>query len=66
MSTLQDIEKAVQDLPPEQLAAFRAWFVVYDQALWDKQLEVDIESGRLDSFGNEALADLRDGRCTDL
>jgi hypothetical protein len=66
MSTLQDIEKAVQDLSPEQLAAFRAWFVEYDQALWDKQLEGDVESGRLDSLANEALADLRDGRCTDL
>lgn len=66
MSTLQDIEKAVKDLPPEQLAAFRAWFVEYDQALWDKQLEGDVESGRLDSLANEALVDLRDGRCTDL
>ncbi|HEX4996867.1 MAG TPA: hypothetical protein VFY29_01495 [Terriglobia bacterium] len=66
MSTLQDIEKAVQDLSPEQLTAFRAWFVEYDQALWDKELVRDVESGRLDSLADEALADLQDGRCTDL
>ena len=66
MSTLQEIEKAVQDLSPDQLAAFREWFVEYDQALWDKQLERDVASGRLDSLADEALEDLRNGRCSDL
>ena len=66
MSTLQEIEKAVQDLSPDQLAAFRDWFVEYDQALWDKQLERDVASGRLDSLADEALEDLRNGRCSDL
>ena len=66
MSTLQDVEKAVQELSPDQLAAFRAWFVEYDQALWDKQLERDIASGRLDSLADEAIEDLRNGRCSDL
>ena len=66
MSTLQEIEKAVQDLSPDQLAAFRNWFVEYDQALWDEQLERDVASGRLDSHADEALDDLRNGRCSDL
>jgi len=66
MSTLQDVEKAVQDLSLEQLTAFRIWFVEYDQALWDKQLEGDVESGRLDSLAHEAIGDLKDGRSTDL
>ena len=66
MSTLQEIEKAVQDLSPDQLAAFREWFVEYDQALWDKQLERDVASGRLDSLADEAIEDLRNGRCSDL
>ena len=66
MSTLQEIEKAVQGLSPDQLAAFRDWFVEYDQALWDKQLERDVASGRLDSLADEALEDLRNGRCSDL
>jgi len=66
MSTLQDIEKAVQELSPDQLATFRAWFVEYDHALWDQQLERDIASGRLDSLADEAIEDLRNGRCSDL
>jgi len=66
MSTLQDIEKAVQELSPDQLATFRAWFVEYDHALWDQQLERDIASGRFDSLADEAIEDLRNGRCSDL
>lgn len=33
---------------------------------WDKQFEKDVAGGRLDSLGNEALRDLRQGRCPDL
>jgi hypothetical protein len=66
MSTVDDIEDAVRRLPPEELAAFRAWFAEFDAAAWDRQLSQDIAAGRLDSLGDEALADLRAGRCTDL
>ena len=33
---------------------------------WDQKLEVDIREGRLDSLAEEAIEDLREGRCTDL
>ncbi len=33
---------------------------------WDKQIEEDIEAGRLDRLGDKALEDLRAGRCKDL
>ena len=32
---------------------------------WDEQLESDIAAGRLDALANEALSDLRNGRCKD-
>ena len=66
MSTIEEITKAVQELSPDELAAFRVWFVEFDQALWDKQLESDMASGRLDSLADEALEDLHKGRCSDL
>lgn len=34
-------------------------------AAWDSQIEEDIVAGRLDDLADEALADLRQGRCTD-
>ncbi len=66
MSTIQEIEQAVRRLSPEDLAAFRAWFAEYDAAAWDRQLEQDVAAGRLDALAEEALRDLREGRCTDL
>jgi hypothetical protein len=66
MSTVQDIEKAVSKLPPEDLTAFRAWFAEFDAEAWDKQFERDVAAGRLDKLADEALNDLREGRCTNL
>lgn len=66
MSTVQEIQEAVSQLPQEDLAAFRVWFAKFDAILWDRQLEADVAAGRLDQLAEEALNDLREGRCTDL
>jgi hypothetical protein len=66
MSTVQEIQHAVSHLPQEDLAAFRIWFVEFDAALWDRQFEADVAAGCLDQFADEALQDLREGRCADL
>ncbi|HMD85172.1 MAG TPA: hypothetical protein VKO18_10800 [Terriglobia bacterium] len=65
MSTIAEIEDAVRRLSPEDLAAFREWFVQLDAEAWDRQIEEDAAAGRLDSLAEEALEDLRQGRCTD-
>jgi hypothetical protein len=65
MSTIEELEAAVERLSPEDRAAFRAWFAEFDAAEWDRQLEADAASGRLDWLAAEALADRRAGRCTD-
>ena len=65
MSTIAEIEDAVRLLSPEDLAAFRKWFVQLDAESWDRQIEEDVAAGRLDLLGEEALEDLRQGRCTD-
>jgi hypothetical protein len=66
MSTVQDIQDAVSHLSQEDLTAFREWFAEFDASLWDRQLEIDVAEGRLDQLAEEALKDLREGRCTDL
>jgi len=66
MSTVSEIEEAVRRLSDVDLAAFRAWFAEYDAAVWDRQFDRDVAAGRLDQLAEEALADLREGRCTDL
>jgi hypothetical protein len=66
MSTVSEIENAVQKLSRGDLSAFRDWFLGFDAAAWDKQFEEDVAAGRLDALADEALRDLREGCCTDL
>jgi hypothetical protein len=66
MHSVQDLEQVIRQLSPEDLAAFRAWFIEFDAALWDSNLENDVTAGRLDKLAEEALLDLREGRCSDL
>jgi hypothetical protein len=64
MTILQEIEIAVQKLPREKLAQFRRWFEEFDAQQWDAQLEKDVEAGKLDALADEAIEDLKEGRCT--
>lgn len=66
MSTVQEIQEAVSQLPKQDLAAFRSWFAEVDAVLWDRQFAADVPAGRLYQLAEEALRDLREGRCTDL
>jgi hypothetical protein len=64
--TIEDIEKAVSKLSPDQLAEFRAWFEEFDAARFDEKIERDAKSGRLDRLADQALSDLRKGRAREL
>ena len=66
MSTIQEIEAAVSQLSRQELAAFRDWFSEFDAAAWDQQFEADVHDGHLDTLADEAIRDLREGRCRDL
>ena len=62
MGNVKSIEKAVEALPPSELAEFRRWFAEFDAAAWDRQIEDDAASGKLDDLASEALADYRAGQ----
>jgi hypothetical protein len=66
MGNIHSIEKAVEALPPSELAEFRRWFAEFDSSAWDKQLEHDASSGKLDQLANEALADFHSGSPREL
>ena len=38
----------------------------FEAQVWDKQIEEDIEAGKLDRLAEEALADFEANRCTEL
>ncbi len=62
LTTLEDIEKALSELTPDQLAEFRAWFEAFDAARFDERIERDAKAGRLDTLAEQAFADFRAGR----
>jgi len=64
--TIEDIERAVAKLPPDQLAEFRAWFEEFDAARFDQKIERDASAGKLDRLAEEAIEDLRKGRAREL
>jgi hypothetical protein len=66
MTTAEDIEKAVAQLPPGELARFRAWFDAFDADRFDAAIERDVRAGKLDAFAEEALAAHRAGQSRDL
>jgi hypothetical protein len=66
MGNVEKIEQEVQALSPDELAQFRAWFLEYDWAAWDRQLERDLRNGRLDDLAERALRDHAAGRTTRL
>jgi hypothetical protein len=64
--TIEDIERAVARLPPDDLARFRAWFDQFDAARFDEKIERDAKAGKLDRLADEAVGDYRKGRAREL
>jgi hypothetical protein len=64
--TLQELEKTISDLPPEELAKFREWFLAFDAKHWDQQFETDVAAGRLNALADEAIREHRAGDSTEL
>ena len=54
MSKLKEIEMAIDALPDEEYSEFRRWFLERDWAKWDRQIEADSTSGKLDFLVREA------------
>jgi len=48
--SIQEIEKAITQLPKSQLTELVAWLADYHQQVWESQIENDLDSGRLDSL----------------
>lgn len=66
MSKVERIEKEVEGLSPAELADFRKWFISYDAARWDQQLERDVKAGKLGFLRDEAIAEHAAGGTKEL
>lgn len=55
MTKVQEIQTAIESLPCEDYVRLRQWFSEKDWENWDRQIEADSESGRLDFLIQEAF-----------
>ena len=63
---VKEIETAISQLLPTQVAELANWFDEYRAQLWDQQIQRDLSSGKLDAVLEEAANDLETGRCKPL
>ncbi len=66
MSKIENIEREIKGLTPDELQAFRKWFWAFDAEEWDQQFEKDALSGRLDSVAEDALKSYKAGNCKEI
>ncbi len=64
--TVEDIEKAITQLPQNQLQQFRVWYEKFDIDAWDEQIEKDVAAGKLDVLAEAAIADHKAGKSREI
>ena len=66
MSRVEELQSAIASLPPEDYVRLRQWFAERDWEQWDRQVEEDAESGKLDFLREEAMTEKAQGRLKEL
>lgn len=62
--SVEELETAISQLSPDDLARLADWFAEFHAKVWDQQFEVDIKAGKLDRLARQAKKDLAAGKCT--
>lgn len=66
MTKVEKLEREIQKLDQAELVIFREWFHEFDSEQWDRQIEKDIRSGRLDKLAEKSIAAHRAGKSKKL
>ena len=66
MTQVELLERQIAELDDSALAKLSQWFIEFDHARWDKKLEADSNSGKLDFLIDAALAEHQAGKTQDL
>ncbi len=61
-TNVEEVERAVAQLPPDQQRQFRAWYEKFASEAWDDQIERDIVAGKLEALAQPAIADHKAGK----
>ena len=66
MLKVDEIKAAIENLPEEDYVRLRQWFSEKDWQQWDRQIEIDSNSEKLDLLINEALDERDKGKLKKL
>jgi hypothetical protein len=66
MTTLLEIEATIKQLPESDVRQLAAWLQTYLDETWDRQIEEDLTSGKLDNLLAQAEADIAANNVRDL
>ena len=61
VAKVEEIQVAIESLPYQEYVRLRQWFSERDWEKWDRQIEADSESGKLDFLIEEALDEKAQG-----
>ncbi|MEI9998365.1 MAG: hypothetical protein WDO13_03955 [Verrucomicrobiota bacterium] len=53
MSTVQEIESAIEQLPPDELSRLVQWLDEYVEREWDRRMEAHAKAGKFAKFKEE-------------
>ena len=57
MSRIEEIEAAIEGLPPDEYLRIVQWFRLREQTQWDEQMDADSVAGKLDFLFDEAKSE---------
>ena len=66
MSTVEEIEAAIEELQPEEVRDLTDRLLERREAEWDAQIEADAKAGRLDTLWAAAEKEIHAGKTTSL
>jgi hypothetical protein len=62
MSRVEELEQQIRKLSPEELSQLSDWILELDWSAWDRQIERDSASGKLNELFKKSLKDHAAGK----
>ena len=66
MPKIEEVLSSIESLPKGEFRRLREWFYERDWERWDRQIEEDSKSGKLDFLIKEALAEKEEEKLKEL
>jgi hypothetical protein len=66
MTKLEALEAEIEKLSAQEVAQLRDWLLERDAAAWDRQIEEDAASGKLDKLFERSVADHQAGKSKEI